>query len=91
MDSVVQFTVAPVKVVNTKEPALIVDAVKVEFTVSEFVVIVLPVRVENPIDRAKIVLPKKVELSIFPENIVEPASVENVRPPVVIVEPNNVE
>lgn len=91
MDNVVQFIVVPVKVVNTNDPALILDAVKVELTVRKFVVTVLPSNVENPMDRAEMVLPLNVELSIFPENMVEPASVEKVIPPAVMVEPNMVE
>ncbi len=91
VDNVVQFTFVPDKVVKEKDPALILDAVKVELTVKKFVLIVLPNIVENPMDRAEIVLPLKVELSIFLENNVEPVSVENVRAPVVIVEPNMVE
>lgn len=91
VDNVVQLTVAPVKVVNTNDPALILDAVNVELTVKKLVVTVLPNIVENPMDRAEMVLPLKVELPMFPENMVEPASVEKVIPPAVMVEPNMVE
>lgn len=91
VDNVVQLTFVPDSVVKEKDPALIVEAVKVELTVKKFVLIVLPNIVENPMDRVEIVLPLNVELLIFPENIVDPVNVENVIPPVVIVEPNMVE
>lgn len=91
VDNVVQLIFVPDRVVNVNAPALILEAVNVELTVIKFVLMVLPVIVENPMDRAEMVLPLNVELSIFPENIVDPVNVENVRAPVVIVEPNMVE
>jgi len=91
VDKLTQFTFVPDSVVNENDPALIVEAKNVEFTVRVFVVTVLPNNVENPIDLAESVLPLKVELLILPENMVDPESVEKVNDPVLMVEPNIVE